>query len=440
MEIKETVISKCLDKTSKNLKSSGIKHRIIKTKEGFDELEADWNLLSEKIKPHIFQTFDWNRTWWDHFGSHGELQIFVLYQGETAVGIAPLFRDRYTAWGIKPYVFLRMIGSRVSKTDEGVLLGEIAYSDYLQFLIHDDFITPFYKHLQFFLQYEVDFDELILEEVPEKSTTLIIFDDDFTFSSYELNIENASRSHQVLPENKWKNYLMKLTVKERSNVRRALKTVKKGDKQLFRIEKRNCESTFKPSLKRFIELHQQQWNERGFPGTFAETSMNKFFIEISEKLHAKGYLLIYALFPKGEQNIEHCLAIDIVVAYNQNLYGQHMALNMSSPHFKKAPGKALLLATVMESVKSEMTYDFLRGSESYKQRLATHVQQNKLIRFFDSSGRKWMHKGIITSIQQIRKTVTVERTRMQVVMSQNKSDPAIIRYVNFLYTRISKQF
>ncbi len=439
MENEDDLNSTFLKTTTKNQKLTSVKHRVIRTKEDFDKLEEDWSLLCKQTESHIFQTFDWNRTWWDHFGTYGELQIFVLYDKETVVGIAPLFCDRFTVLGVEMYVYLRMIGSRVNKTEGGMLLGETAYSDYLQFLIHNDYIIYFYDHFLFFLKYEVKFDELILEEVPELSTTFTILDNNFSLPGYTLDTINASKSLQILPEKKWSHYLKKLTVKERSNVRRALKTLKEGDKKLFRVEHLNDKNKFKANLNRFVELHQNQWREQGLAGTFGEFPMYNFFIEISEKMHGKGYLQISAVFPKEEQGIEHCLAIDVLIVYNERFYGQHRALNTSSTYYRNAPGKVLLMATVLEAVKREMTFDFMRGNEIYKQRLATNVNQNKTIHIFDSSGHQKLYKWFIISVQTIQKKVLVERIRMQVIMSQNKSEPTIIRYANFLLERISKR-
>src|ERR1700694_5670006 len=60
--------------------------------ESFDELRVEWNALVDKMEcPSPFQSWEWNRTWWKHFGGHDKLRILVFRRGQQAVGIAPLY-------------------------------------------------------------------------------------------------------------------------------------------------------------------------------------------------------------------------------------------------------------------------------------------------------------------------------------------------------------
>lgn len=414
-------------------------HRIISTEEEFDELKTDWNLLCERTDSGVFQIFEWNRTWWDHFGASGELQIFVLYNDETVVGIAPLFLDRTAIAGMKPYTCLRMIGSEINTTEEGPLLGFKPYSDYLQFLIEKDYLKLFYEHLSHFLLDEVYFDELILDEIPENSSTLSILNYDFSSKGYEMSISNASGSFNVLPEDSWDDYMKNLTSKERNNVRRSQKSTQNGKDKLFHIEMFEFNGEIKKTLERFIELHQKQWNAKGVPGSFAETSMLTFFMDISQKLYKNGHLRIKTIQPDGKSGLEHCLAIDINLVYKDRIYGQHRALDIESPFFTKSPGKALLIATIEDAVQSQRTFDFLRGKEKYKERLATNMNQNKTVRIRVSSGYRKSAGQILSVLNRIYKIVAVESVRLKVIKDQNESGFTLNRYFRFLIERINKR-
>jgi len=415
-----------------------IEHRIINSEKEFDELKTDWNLLCERTNSTVFQIYEWNRTWWDHFGAYGELQILVLYDDESLVGIAPLFIDRTEIAGIEPYTCLRMIGSEISNTKEGALLGFKPYSDYLQFLIDKNYLKTFYEHLSYFLMNEIYFDELIIDEIPENSSTLIILDNVFSSSRYEITISMASKGYNVLSEDSWDDYLKNLTSKERNNVRRSLKSIGNGEKNLFRIEEFEFNGDIKKPLNRFIKLHQNQWNARGQPGSFAEISMQKFFLDVSQKLYENGLLKIKMIQPAGSYGFEHCLGIDINLVYKNRMYGQHRALDIQSPHFTKSPGKVLLIDTIKDAVQSQKPFDFLRGDEKYKQRLATSMNQNKKIQIRVSSGyRKWV--GWVLSVyHRICKTLKVESVRLQVIEDQNKSGLAVTRYFRYLFERINR--
>jgi len=423
----------------KREKFSVIKHRIINSEKEFDELKTDWNLLCERTDSGIFQIYEWNRTWWDFFGASGELQIFVLYDGETLVGIAPLFFDRTAIAGMKPYTCLRMIGSEISSTEDGPLLGFKPYSDYLQFLIEKDYIKSFYEHLTYFLKNEIYFDELLLDEVPEHSSTLSILNYDFSSNGYELRITNASKSYDVLPEDSWDDYLNNLTSKERNNIRRSQKSTRKGEKYLFRIEEFELTGDIKNKLKRFVELHQKQWNAKGVPGSFAESSMYGFFMDVSQKLYKNGHLKIKTIQADGKFGLEHCLAIDINLVYKNRIYGQHRAMDIESAYFSKSPGKALLTSTIKDAVQSHRAFDFLRGDEKYKQRLATNMNQNKTIQIRVSSSYRKSAGRILSLLHRIYKMMAVENVRLQVIKDQNESGFAITRYFRFLFERINRR-
>ena len=421
-------------------KSHEIKHRVINTEKEFDDLETDWGLLSERTATGVFQIYEWSRTWWDHFGAYGELQIFALYDGKTLVGIAPLFLERTDIAGMISYARLRMIGSEISTTKEGPLLGFKSYSDYLQFLIDDDYLESFFEHLSYFLTNEVYFDELLIEEIPEKSSTLNISNYDFSSNGYELSVNDASRSYNVSPEDSWKDYLSRLSSKERNNVRRRLKDIEVGEKNLFRVEEFGLIGDIENVLHRFIELHQKQWNSRGLPGSFAEFSMHRFFMDVSQKLYKNGQLKIKTIQPVGKYGLEHCLGIDINLVYKNHMYGQHRAMDIESSYFKSSPGKTLLIDTIKDAVQARKTFDFLRGEEKYKERLATKMNQNKTIRIRVSSRyRKWTGR-ILSVYHHSHKTLKVENVRLRVLKNQGEPESVINRYFHSLIERMNRRF
>ena len=61
----------------------------------FDGLRGEWNELVERLDlPSPFQSWEWNRTWWSHFGEGRSLLILVFRRAGRLIGIAPFFRRR----------------------------------------------------------------------------------------------------------------------------------------------------------------------------------------------------------------------------------------------------------------------------------------------------------------------------------------------------------
>ncbi len=61
----------------------------------FDALEPDWNrVAAEMDTPSPFQSWQWQRLWWKHFGNGHRLRILVFREDNRTVGIAPLYEHR----------------------------------------------------------------------------------------------------------------------------------------------------------------------------------------------------------------------------------------------------------------------------------------------------------------------------------------------------------
>lgn len=68
----------------------------ITTDDGFDLLQEEWNQLVHRLDvPSPFQSWEWYRTWWTHFGTTYSLRILVFRDAGEVIGIAPLHQRRY---------------------------------------------------------------------------------------------------------------------------------------------------------------------------------------------------------------------------------------------------------------------------------------------------------------------------------------------------------
>ena len=62
-----------------------------KDEDQWHHLASHWNaLLLKTPEATVFQTYEYQRAWWRHFGLSRELFILVIHQGEAVIGIAPL--------------------------------------------------------------------------------------------------------------------------------------------------------------------------------------------------------------------------------------------------------------------------------------------------------------------------------------------------------------
>jgi CelD/BcsL family acetyltransferase involved in cellulose biosynthesis len=84
-----------LTRAQVRLASPPIQLREVTTLSQFDALASEWNALVDRLDlPSPFQSWEWNRTWWNHFGAGRALQILEFRRGGRLIGLAPFFRRR----------------------------------------------------------------------------------------------------------------------------------------------------------------------------------------------------------------------------------------------------------------------------------------------------------------------------------------------------------
>ncbi len=61
-----------------------------------EPMQTAWNDLVLRSGADVYQTFEWCRLWWRHYGMHRQLQLLLCFSGEEMVGLIPAFVE--TLW------------------------------------------------------------------------------------------------------------------------------------------------------------------------------------------------------------------------------------------------------------------------------------------------------------------------------------------------------
>jgi len=61
-----------------------------------ESLRSAWNDLVLRSGADVYQTFDWCRLWWQHYGAHRQLHLLLCFSNEVLVGVVPAFIE--TLW------------------------------------------------------------------------------------------------------------------------------------------------------------------------------------------------------------------------------------------------------------------------------------------------------------------------------------------------------
>lgn len=411
--------------------------RVITEEEKFDELEKEWGNLVEIAETTIFQTYEWNRTWWKHYGGRGQLHLIVVYYEQRLVGIVPLFKDSIHLLGLRGYLCLRFLGSDVSQPADGNLLGLISYTDYLDFIIYPEFEDVVYMALlHYFRTCDIEYDEILLDVVPQHSTAWKHLVPRLKDSGIRFSIEECLSSQQILLQGSWEDYLKTVSKNSRSHIRRALKKIYNPDQKIFDEFEVISQENVLPFFERLVELHQTRWNRIGSLGTFAEVKNYEFHKEICLIFFKKGWLQIKVLKPAD--NSEEIVAIDLNYRFKNRLYGVHSSLDIDSKYFSAGPGSILLNATLKGVAEDNYlkSYDFMRGGEDYKLKLSNQTSLNRRIVLVNGNQKR---KVIAKLAKQyvVYKRHSYREWRQFLLFSQlNSFWKASAEYTQFQFNRV----
>ena len=413
--------------------------KIITQNDDFEALEKEWNELAWESDTHIFQTYEWNHIWWKHFGKNKKLHIVAVYTGNKLAGVAPLFEDDVNLFGRKVYTCLRFLGSYVSQPKGEPLMGSISYSDYLDFIIHPGYEQLFYQLiLQHLAMNREIYDEIILDEIPEESTIWQYFIPAIEKHGLSCKIEKASSSPTIKLDSSWKSYLDSMNSKERYNVLRYFKRAQTGKSKEFDILQVEHADELHEVLNELIRMHQQQWNDRGFAGTFAETRMKDFFTEITELFFERGWMQLKMAVPVDKS--AKYVAIDALPTYKNKVYMMHRGMENNSRYRKLGPGNVLLYTTLKEAIQNNVkTFDFLRGMEGFKLREATKVNQNRKVIVSDSLEASRQLSGLVKKYIKLRTRLKLEKINFKIMVAGKPFTKGIKDYALVLNERIRQK-
>ncbi len=319
----------------------------------FDALEHDWNALLERCDASVFQSFEWQRTWWRHFGEGGRgarLHLVTVRGPDGLVAAAPLYVERTRVLGV---LGLRRL----------LFLGHLD-SDYLDVLVARGWEAECADLIAEHLSSRADlFDVAVLEETPERSRTGRLLHDALLRRGWTATRSVQELCPQTALHATWDDTVAALDLRERRAVRRRLRNVAKD----FRVELEviTAGAQVEGGMAEFIEMHQERWTRDGYSGVFADVRAAAFHRDVSERLSRRGWLYLAFLRVDGRR----CAAIygfsfgAILGAY---LTGARHGADLA----RYSPGRVLHTKSMQWAIASGRTlYDFMRGTERYKYEL-----------------------------------------------------------------------
>lgn len=315
-------------------------------------MEADWTRLHRKSpNSGLFNSWYWNRLWWEHYGEMGELNIILVKVDGTIEGIAPLYRCKTRALKIANADTIRFIGSGgdTSPDDLDVIINPDADPSVVTALAETVLQL---KHLG----------RVQLSDVPEKSYFLKAILDITVNEGWSLPLlKNQRRKIQPLPNTveAYEKTLSRNARKQRKRRRRRL--TEAGE---YRYHRCRTPEEVDLAFEELAALHQRRHASKGEQGSFGSARYRRFHLALMKAALKRDELRLYVLVLNEQTvGIEYTFFHKNTLMFFQNGF---------DPKFEAlSPGHLIMMHIIDEGIREGAhSLDLLKGDYEYKNSFA----------------------------------------------------------------------
>lgn len=325
------------------MQGSTLAIREIATESQLLMLRTHWDdLLTRSADSTIFQTWEWNYYCRQHFGNGRRLMIAGVWDGNTLVGLAPFEVTRL--WR-QPIRRLQFVGTEVS--------------DYLDLVVDATLAEPVTRRVrEWLMSVRERWDILDLQHIPHASTLAQLWPDVRRADGWRArSVEQDYTHHLPLPES-YDDFLSHLGKSMRKNLTYYDRLLhrKMGDVVIGRIPEHETAE----AVEALFRLHADRWTQRGFPGVFSDERVRAFHRELAGALAERKWLGLYGIRVDGA-----LVAVKYNFTYKGITYSYSGGFDSSMSQYRI--GSTLLAFCIRDAIDAGCReYDFLRGSEQYK--------------------------------------------------------------------------
>lgn len=318
---------------------------VVATEAALDGLEAEWIELSQATAATVFQTWEWVRPWWRHFGRGRRLHCLLFRDGALLVGIAPLFREPVRVAGITVARRLRFLGGY--------------HSDYLEVIVRPGYEVAVFAALGAHLGATAgDWDVLDVEAVADTSPMLSLLPPVFERHGLAVHRHPAAVCPWLSLPGSWPEFLQALGPKNRANFRQHLKKLS----ELYRVEievYRDEGDHLERAVAEFKRIHEKRWRSLGYPAAVRDAA---FHLDYARRFARRRWLRFYFLKVDGLR-----VAVCLIFSYRGTMYYYLSHAHGPKEVMKYSPGFLLTCLTARDGIEEGMkVYDLLRGDEAFK--------------------------------------------------------------------------
>ena len=319
----------------------------------FDEIDLTremWDDFVQSVQSDLYSSYDWCRTWWDHYGDGRELRIFVFRSGDALVGIIPLLID-HPGFGPGRIRLAKPLGTD-STTAFWTPAIELEHADTIVARTIDYIISTEHCDAINFGPMPVG-DRVIdaLRRVANDQVEIIRDEPGMSQITFRLPVD-------------FDDYLSALSKKQRTTI---LQEIRRLDRDCG-VEARVIWKSGKIEVayEAFVELHRRQWRAQGKLGHFGDWAGAEMFnLDMILKLADENRARIIELRVDGE-----LLSSQIVLRFGNQDHWRLPARSPDSKWEKYSLGRVGLTSVIETAINDDMnSIEAGMGRYEYKLRM-----------------------------------------------------------------------
>jgi CelD/BcsL family acetyltransferase involved in cellulose biosynthesis len=331
---------------------------------GWRDLD-DWDaVLAGSARPSVFLTRDWVASWWRCFGQGAQPWLLRVAgpAGET-LGLAPLYLSRPPGAARLPVRRLGLIGDHSVGSEYLGLIARAGHERVVGQAVADHLAAA-----------PARWDVAELCGLAEGDPAASALEAPLRTAAGRASEQRQACSAVPLPDS-FEAYLAGLGSKFRQSYRQRASKLHRTSTVRYLMT--DAEADLPAHLEALFRMHQAHWTSLGLPGSFADQRMRRFYLEVAGRLLRSGRLRFWQLEVDGVIR-----ASQFGFAYDGVLHSLQEGYDTTF----RAPGigglGVVLRAHAIRSAIEEglAAYDFLGGTEEFKQRWGTSTSHVRHVR------------------------------------------------------------
>jgi CelD/BcsL family acetyltransferase involved in cellulose biosynthesis len=335
----------------------GVTTRVIQEVVEWDAIRDDWKTLYAS-SPYSSTPLDfvWLRGWWRVYGNvygTGGLRVVTVWRGSWLIGAIPLYVGRVVGGSLG--------GRRLQFISTGEAEHEETCPDYMNLLClpgeEAACVDSIWGEVG-----RMAWDRLEFLDIAEDSPLLRARTIPYTIRPFPRGscpVADLTSGFEA--------YLGRLSSNTRQQARRLVREGERARAQFEVVDVEQAAGAFDDLMR----LHQERWTLDGKPGVFAAPQFIEFHRHLIGEWLPCGRAVLARLSLAGDPV---AVLYGFVTGQKFDFYQSGVRRETAGP--LRSPGNLAHLLLMRALTERGVTaYDFLRGSSSYKQRLATRENQ-----------------------------------------------------------------